>query len=61
MAKKSELIKKESNIKKFDYAKGEVSLNFTLTVDDSSRLRDFKVILEAALNDVTDQIKKLKN
>lgn len=47
--------------KKFSYAYGDVSLIFTLNVDNSSELRRYVKCLEKALEDVKATIATMKN
>lgn len=57
-----EILEKSSKLKReFNYQKGEVSLNFTLSMEDSSQLRRFLSILNAAQEDVERIIAEMKN
>ena len=51
---------KENHItnRTFDYAQGDVTLKFTLRIDIKNQLKDFKVILEKALEDVTEELER---
>lgn len=60
--KKKELMTKSSRIdKNFKYQKNEVTLDFTLRIDNSSQLRDFKECLEAAIVDIDELVSGMKN
>lgn len=58
---KRELTKTASVQKQFSYTKGDCTLPFMLSLDDSSELRDFRDILKAALADVEETLKGMKN
>ena len=61
MTKKGSLISSSSLKKDFSYSKGACSLRFTLAIDNSSEVRDFKAILEAAVRDMDEILKITKN
>ena len=61
MAKPSILIKSVTEKKDFSYSKGDVNLNFTLRVDNSSQLRPFLDILNEAKKDIEELLKGMKN
>lgn len=50
-------IKKNNTTQKtFSYSKGEVTLNFTLSVDTKDELKDFLELLKVAQEDITTEI-----
>jgi hypothetical protein len=51
-----QVLEKNTENKTFDYAKGVVTLKFTLRTDIKSELKDFEAILEKALEDVREQL-----
>ena len=55
------LIRNHKNIRNFSYKKGNVSLNFSLRTDIKGDLKDFQECLEAALEEVKDELKKLND
>lgn len=62
--KNSPLIKNIKDItpkKEFRYEKDEITLSFTLRVDNSSELRSFKSLLEEAIKDINSIVKGMKN
>ena len=62
MAKKPEVIVKNSIQRKdFSYTLNETNLNFSLRVDNTSELRPFLRLLQTAVEEVEEEIKKLKN
>ena len=62
MANKDDLLIKSVISKKdFSYQKGECSLGFTLKVDNSSELRDFRFCLEQAIKDIDEILEGMKN
>ena len=53
-------IAEDHSVKKtFNYTKDGVNLSFTLRIDIKSELTHFKELLEKALDDVIEEIKKL--
>lgn len=44
--------------KQFSYSREKVALNFSLRIDIKNDLKCFKELLEAALIDVSDELKK---
>mgnify|MGYP001582944172 CR=1 FL=1 len=58
---KNILIKTITEKKEFSYKNGPCSLAFTLRVDNTSELRDFRSCLEAAMSDIDDLLKGRKN
>ncbi len=42
----------------FSYSKGDVSLNFTLRIDIKDQLKDFKELLEKAVEEVSEEIER---
>lgn len=60
MAKRN-LVKTSSIQKQFNYQKGDCSLSFMLSVEDSSELRDYLAILAEATRDIEETLKGMKN
>jgi len=59
MFKLKNTIKNNSTTSKnFSYQKGEVKLDFNLRTDTKNQLKDFKDLLEVALQEVNEEIKK---
>lgn len=55
-------LEKSSSIQKqFNYTKGDCTLPFMLSLDDSSELRDFRDLLKEALRDVEKTLEGMKN
>ena len=42
----------------FNYSKGDTALNFKLRIDIKSQLKDYKELLEKAIQDVDDELNK---
>lgn len=42
----------------FNYSKGDTTLNFKLRIDIKSQLKDYKELLEKALQDVTGELER---
>lgn len=65
MAKKDKtkdvLIKTTAVNKNFNYQKNAVTLGFTLRIDNSSELRDFKACMQEAIKDIDELLKEMKN
>lgn len=61
MAKKSVLQKFVVERKEFSYQKDTASLKFTLRVDNSSELRDFRDCMIEAIKDIDELLKGMKN
>lgn len=62
MASKNATLQKNSTTNRnFSYAKGTVSLNFTLNIDSISELKNFLDCLQAATEDVEQEIKDKRN
>jgi len=54
------IIVKGSSLKReFSYAKGTVTLNFTLRIDVKQELKDFKDLLLEGVKDIDTQIKNI--
>jgi len=47
------VIASATNSRTFTYTKGQVSLNFTLSMDGTKQIADFKECLEAATGELT--------
>lgn len=47
--------------KDFTYKKGDCSLSFTLQIDNSSELRDFRDCLVQATEDIDEILEEMKN
>lgn len=60
MSKKA-MIKTQKTNKTFSYQVDDVSLNFTLNIDNSAELKKFRGICEQAIQDLTEQINLMKN
>lgn len=60
MSKDKNVIKKDTGklVREFNYAKGDVKLNFSLRVDIKQHLKDFIEILENSLRDVKEELAK---
>ena len=58
---KNTLTKSLISRKEFTYTKNKVNLTFTLRVDNSSELKPFKSCLEAAVKDIDEILKGMKN
>ncbi len=58
--KKAEMQKTVSTTRKFVYRKGNVELNFTLSLDENTELKNFQECLTLALGDVTQTLKDLE-
>lgn len=57
-----EVLEKHTLLKKeFSYSKGNLSLNFTLSMENSSGLRTFLALLNEAQADVEKAISEMKN
>ena len=54
----AEVKKTVTESKKFAYAKGKVSLSFTLELSDKQSLKDFVELMTAGLEDVQAEIEK---
>lgn len=62
MSKSDDVLQKSMGMKKsFHYAKGDVTLDFTLTVENSSQLRRFLACLIEAQKDIEETLKGMKN
>lgn len=59
MAKEKFLTRGHVQNKTFNFAKGNVKLDFTLRVDIKQELKDFQECLEAALSDVKKEIETI--
>lgn len=55
------MIKTQKTNKTFSYQVDDVSLNFTLNIDNSAELKKFRGICEQAIQDLTEQINLMKN
>lgn len=55
------LVKNIISKKEFSFSKGNCTLSFTLRVDNSSELKDFKSCLEEAIKDIEEILKGMKN
>lgn len=55
------IITKITTKKDFSYTKETCSLNFTLNIDNSSELRDFRSCLIAATKDIDKILEGMKN
>jgi hypothetical protein len=52
-------VKQNNNVRKtFSYSKDKVALEFILRIDVKNELRDFKQLLEAALDEVDQELIK---
>ncbi len=60
MSKKS-LTKIITAKKEFSYKNGVCNLSFTLRVDNSSELKDFRACLDTAIKDIDEILKGMKN
>lgn len=59
--KKSLLQKTVIERKEFSYQKDTASLRFTLRVDNSSEIRDFRECMLEAIKDMDETLKGMKN
>jgi DNA-directed RNA polymerase subunit L len=51
------LVKKQHiTTKEFTYSVGDVSLKFSLRIDTKSQLKDFKELLEKALEEIKNEL-----
>lgn len=57
---KTFLERKHTDNKDFSYQKGVCKLTFSLRTDIKQELKDFKEMLEAAIIDVDEEIKKVR-
>lgn len=55
---RKQLKENHNTTKQFDYSKGDVSLKFGLRIDIKDQLRDFKELLEKALQDLDEEIER---
>lgn len=57
---KGVLVKEEQQVKRdFGYSKDGITLNFTLRVDRKEQLQCFLDLMNAAADDIVDEIKRL--
>ncbi len=61
MGKKNVFTKNIINRKEFSYNKDGCNLTFTLRIDNSSELKNFKVCLEEAIKDIDKILEGMKN
>lgn len=61
MAKKDTIVSTQIARKEFAFSKDNVNLSFTLRVDNTSELRTFSALLDAAKQAVELEISNLKN
>lgn len=47
--------------KTFTYTEGDVTLSFSLTIDDTTQIKKFKQLLEVAIKDVSEVIEWLED
>lgn len=59
--KKPTIIRELKTTKRFDYVNEEVSLGFSLNIDNSSGLRKFRKLLEMAIQDIDEILETMKN
>lgn len=58
---KDKQLKREGNtVRKFSYDKQGTNLNFSLRTDIKTELKDFLVCLEAAVEDVKEELNKFQ-
>ena len=53
---KKQIIQDHTTRKEFSYSKGKVSLKFVLNLDNKSEIKDFKDLLETALEEIEREI-----
>jgi len=56
--KAAKLTENHSTHKQFNYTKGEVSLSFSLKINNKGQMEDFKEILTKALSDLKIELDK---
>ena len=61
MSKKNVLIKSFVERREFSYKQDNVALTFSLRVDNSHELRNFRLCLQEAINDIDDMLKNRKD
>ena len=53
------IVKRETvDTRQFSYSKNKVNLSFTLRTDVKSELKDFRDLLEKAIEDINKELKK---
>ncbi len=55
---RKQLKKDHKTNRTFSYSKGDTTLNFTLRIDIKDQLKDFKELLEMAVEEISEEIGK---